>query len=90
MSVTREHMALFLVRLAGLVGIDVPDAGDTGFSDTDELSGNVTGCDQPVAPVGYHPGHLGYHLWACRFGYPRSDGIVHRTFDERYDTVDRW
>ena len=40
MSVTREHMALFLIRLAGLVGIDVPDAGDTGFSDTDELSAN--------------------------------------------------
>ena len=40
MSVTREHMALFLVRLAGLVGIDVPSAGDTGFSDTAELSAN--------------------------------------------------
>ena len=40
MSVTREHMALFLIRLAGLVGIDVPDAGDTGFMDTDELSAN--------------------------------------------------
>ena len=40
MSVTREHMALFLIRLAGLVGIDVPDAGDTGFMDTDELSVN--------------------------------------------------
>ena len=39
MSVTREHMALFLVRLAELVGIDVPDAGDTGFSDTAELTG---------------------------------------------------
>ena len=38
MSVTREHMALFLIRLAGLVGIDVPDAGDTGFTDTAELS----------------------------------------------------
>ena len=38
MSVTREHMALFLIRLAGLVGIDVPDAGDTGFTDTADLS----------------------------------------------------
>ena len=38
MSVTREHMALFLVRLAGLVGIDVPDAGNTGFGDTSDLS----------------------------------------------------
>ena len=38
MAVTREHMALFLMRLAGLVGIEVPPAGDTGFSDTDDLS----------------------------------------------------
>ena len=40
MLVTREHMALFLIRLAGLVGIDIPDAGDTGFTDTDELPVN--------------------------------------------------
>ncbi len=66
MSVTREHMALFLIRLAGLVGIDVPDAGDTGFMDTDELSGKVTGCDQPDTPVEYHPGHFDHHLLACR------------------------
>ncbi len=38
MSVTREHMALFLIRLAGLVGIDVPEADDTGFDDTADLS----------------------------------------------------
>ena len=38
MSVTREHMALFLIRLADRVGIDIPDAGDTGFTDTAELS----------------------------------------------------
>jgi len=38
MLVTREHMALFLVRLANLVGIDVPDADDTGFGDTADLS----------------------------------------------------
>ncbi|MCE2527905.1 MAG: S-layer homology domain-containing protein [Actinomycetia bacterium] len=38
-SVTREHMALFLVRLAGIVGIEVtstPD--DPGFADTGDLS----------------------------------------------------
>ncbi len=38
MSVNREHMALFLIRLAGLVGIDVPPAGDSGFSDIGDLS----------------------------------------------------
>ncbi len=38
MSVTREHMALFLIRLAGLVGIDVPPAGDSSFSDIGDLS----------------------------------------------------
>ena len=39
MSVTREHMALFLVRLAGRVGIEVtstPD--DAGFTDIGDLS----------------------------------------------------
>ena len=38
MSVTREHMALFLIRLAGIGGIEVtstPD--DPGFTDTDEF-----------------------------------------------------
>ena len=38
-SVSREHMALFLTRLAGLVGIDMAaDAADAGFTDTGELS----------------------------------------------------
>ena len=39
MSVTREHMALFLMRLAALVGIDVnDDPDDPGFTDTGDLS----------------------------------------------------
>ena len=35
--VIREHMALFLVRLARLVGIDVPSEDDTPFQDTADL-----------------------------------------------------
>ncbi len=39
MSVTREHMALFLTRLAGLVGIEVvSDPDDAGFTDVGDLS----------------------------------------------------
>ncbi|MXX99363.1 MAG: hypothetical protein F4Y67_00885 [Chloroflexi bacterium] len=39
MSVTREQMALFLTRLAGLVGIEVAsDPSDAGFGDIGELS----------------------------------------------------
>ena len=39
MSVTREHMALFLTRLAGLVGIDLAsDPDDAGFGDIGDLS----------------------------------------------------
>ena len=39
MSVTREHMALFLVRLAGVVSIEMADdPDDPGFSDTGDLS----------------------------------------------------
>ena len=38
-SVTREHMALFLTRLAGLMGIEmVSDPDDPGFTDTGDLS----------------------------------------------------
>ncbi|MCQ3805354.1 MAG: S-layer homology domain-containing protein [Acidimicrobiia bacterium] len=36
--VTREQMALFLIRLAGRVGIAVPSASDFGFSDIGHLS----------------------------------------------------
>ena len=35
--VIREHMALFLVRLAELVGINVPQAGSTPFEDIGDL-----------------------------------------------------
>ncbi|MCZ0940820.1 MAG: S-layer homology domain-containing protein, partial [Caldilineaceae bacterium] len=39
MSVNREHMALFLVRLANRVGIEVAsDPSDPGFTDTGDLS----------------------------------------------------
>jgi hypothetical protein len=39
MAVTREHMALFLMRLAALVGISVDDdPDDTEFTDTGDLS----------------------------------------------------
>ena len=39
MSVTREHMALFLTRLAGLVGIEIAsNPADPRFTDTGDLS----------------------------------------------------
>ena len=38
-AVIREHMALFLIRLAGKVGIAIPSAGDFGFTDIGHLSG---------------------------------------------------
>ena len=41
MAVTREHMALFLTRLAARVGIEmVSDPGDPGFTDIGDLSAN--------------------------------------------------
>ena len=41
MGVTREHMALFLTRLAARVGIEmVSDPGDPGFTDIGDLSAN--------------------------------------------------
>ena len=38
MSVSREHMALFLTRLAGRVGIEMASDPDNPFTDTSELS----------------------------------------------------
>ena len=68
MSVTREHMALFLIRLAGLVGIDVPDAGDTGFTDTAELSAKSQAAISQLRQLEITSGTSDHHLFACRFG----------------------
>jgi len=57
MSVTREHMALFLTRLAGLVEIDVvsnPD--DAGFTDVGELSAESQTAINQLADLGVTTG----------------------------------
>ena len=57
MSVTREHMALFLIRLAGKVGIEVtstPD--DAGFTDIGELSENSQTAINQLADLGITKG----------------------------------
>ena len=38
LGVTRQQMALFLIRAAGPAGIDIPEAEDQGFRDIDGLS----------------------------------------------------
>ena len=53
MSVTREQMALFLTRLAGIVGIEVtsnPD--DAGFTDIGDLSENSRTAINQLADLG--------------------------------------
>ena len=53
MSVTREHMALFLTRLAGLVGIEVTSTPDNpGFTDTGDLSANSQTAIAQLADLG--------------------------------------
>jgi len=57
MSVTREHMALFLTRLAGLVGIEMtstPD--DAGFEDIGELSAESQTAINQLADLGITQG----------------------------------
>ena len=57
MSVTREHMALFLTRLAALVGIEVtstPD--DPGFTDIGDLSDNSQNAIAQLADLGITKG----------------------------------
>ncbi len=53
MSVTREQMALFLTRLAGLVGIEVAsDPSDAGFVDIGELSAESQTAINQLADLG--------------------------------------
>ena len=52
-SVTREHMALFLTRLARLVGIEVSDTpGDPGFRDIADLSAESQTAIAQLADLG--------------------------------------
>lgn len=55
-SVTREQMALFLIRLAHLVGIDVPPAGDTGFADIGNLGAKSQATISQLAQMGVAKG----------------------------------
>ena len=57
MSVTREHMALFLTRLAGLVDIDMAaDPPDAGFTDIGELSTESQTAINQLADLGVTQG----------------------------------
>ena len=57
MSVTREHMALFLTRLAGLVGIEVAsDPADAGFTDIGELTAESQTAINQLADLGITQG----------------------------------
>ena len=52
-SVTREHMALFLTRLAGLVGIEMAsDPADAGFTDTGDLPAESQTAINQLADLG--------------------------------------
>ncbi len=54
--VTREQMALFLIRLAGRVGIAIPSAGDFGFSDIGHLSAGSRVAINQLAGLGITKG----------------------------------
>ena len=57
MAVTREHMALFLTRLAGLLGIEVTSTPDhPGFTDTGDLSANSQTAIAQLADLGITKG----------------------------------
>ncbi len=57
MSVSREHMALFLTRLAGLVGIEMSsDPSGAGFEDIGELSAESQTAINQLADLGITQG----------------------------------
>ena len=59
MSVSREHMALFLTRLAGLVGIELADdPDDPEFTDTGDLSEESQTAIAQLADLEHHQGHV--------------------------------
>ena len=87
MSVTREHMALFLTRLAARVGIEMtstPD--DPGFTDIGDLGEGSQLAIAQLADLEIAKGTTLHHLLARFFGDPRSDGAVHLPVDEQDDS----
>lgn len=57
MSVSREHMALFLTRLAGIVGIEVTSTpADAGFTDIGDLSAASQTAINQLADLGITQG----------------------------------
>ena len=57
MAVSREHMALFLTRLASLVGIEmVSNPDDAGFTDIGDLSDNSQNAINQLADLGIAKG----------------------------------
>ena len=57
MSVSREHMALFLTRLAGLVEIEIAsDPADAGFTDIGDLSAESQTAINQLADLGITQG----------------------------------
>ncbi len=56
MSVTREHMALFLTRLAGLVGIEVASDPSHSFTDVGDLSDESQTAIAQLADLGITQG----------------------------------
>ena len=71
MSVIREHMALFLTRLAGLVGIEMAaDPPDAGFTDIGDLTAESQTAINQLADLGITKGTS-----ANTYG---PDGVVRR------------
>ncbi len=55
-AVTREQMALFLIRLAGRVGIAIPSGGDFGFADIGHLDAESRVAINQLAGLGITKG----------------------------------
>ena len=92
MSVTREHMALFLMRrMAGLRWVSRCQStilDDSGFTDTGDLSRRVADAAiGQLADLGITKGTSDYHVFACCQREAWADGVVHRSVDEQDDSV---
>ena len=74
--VIREHMALFLVRLARLVGIYVPRAADTPFEDVADLKPGSQEAISQIYQIGDHGRRYRHYLCTSPKCQPRRDGAL--------------
>ena len=75
-AVTREQMAVFLVRTVRAVGVTLPDGSTQGFTDIAALGAESQAAINQVRQLRHHLRHLRHHLLPVNIGHPGADGLL--------------